>query len=346
VSEERGLTLGQYLRQERERQNISLQDVARVTRITLENLEALERDDFKAISAHVFARGFLRTYASHLGLDPKEVIARYDSQIDLFKIPPPKIKEPAPVQEENPILKYVVFLSLIVLGVAIGFYFFQKGSAPPPQPPFLVNVPPPSTPAAQPSPPASPSPRETASSEKAPPPEKEKKPGEKLLAATPLSKEEEKPKERRHILKVVTTEKTWLRIKPDDQPVIDVLLQPGETVSWSARRRFDITIGNAGGIQIFFNGVSQGQLGKPGEVINLVLPKEEKPSKPPVLKETKPPEPAPQKESESAIEAVPKETKPSVETAPEGPKPSSAVPGNEPQNEPQPAEGEKEKTSN
>ncbi len=72
MNEEQVLSVGSYLRQERERRNISLESVAKVTRITLQNLEALERDDFRLLPAPVFTRGFLRTYAAYLGIDPKE----------------------------------------------------------------------------------------------------------------------------------------------------------------------------------------------------------------------------------------------------------------------------------
>lgn len=280
LSEERALTVGQFLRQERERKNISLEAVVKATRITLQTLEALERDDFRAISAPIFVRGFLRTYASYLGLDPKEVTARYESQIDLIKISP-KMRESLPDKLENPLLKYIIVLCLILMGVAIGFYFFQKKApAPTPKPAPLATIPRPSTPVVQPPPsPTPPSPEEKASPAPAVQPEKEKKQPEKPPASGPVTIQS---------LKVIALEKTWLRIKPDDRPVIDVLLQPRETASWSASRHFDITVGNAGGVEIFFNGVSQGSLGKSGEVVRLVLPKEVKPSLPGLPKETKP----------------------------------------------------------
>ena len=85
--EEEKETVGQFLRKEREKRKVSLDAVAKVTRITRENLEALEKDDFQVISAPVFVRGFLRNYATYLGLDPKEVISRYDSQTDLIPAP-------------------------------------------------------------------------------------------------------------------------------------------------------------------------------------------------------------------------------------------------------------------
>jgi cytoskeleton protein RodZ len=321
LSEER-LTVGRYLHQERERKNISLEAVARETRITLANLEALERDDFKSISAPFFARGFLRTYAAHLGLDPQEVIDRYESQLDLAGIFPETTEYP-PARQENPLLKYVLLLSLIVAAVGIGFYFFQK--APPPTPPSPAATPPPastadvqpppppSTPAAQPTPPPTPPPPEKAFAEPKLRPEREEKQPEKPPAATPVLKDEEKLKEQRNTLKVVATEKTWMRIIPDDQQAIDVLLQPKETASWSTRGQFNITVGNAGGVEIFFNGVSQGLLGKSGEVVRLILPRAGKPPGPAPVKGDKPSDPVPPKEAKPVMGDVPKEPTPSAD---------------------------------
>jgi hypothetical protein len=203
-------------------------------------------------------------------------MARYESQIDLLKISA-KGKEPVPAKNESPLFKYVGLLIIIMIATAIGFYFYPKAPAPPPP-----SAPPPPAPAAvvQPPPPLpTPPPPEKPSPPLIVQPEKEKEQPEKVAPAKAPPKDEGQPKERRHILKVIALEKTWLRIKPDNEPVIDVLLQPKETASWSARRGFDITVGNAGGIEIYFNGVSQGRLGKSGDVVNLVLPRENPPPK-------------------------------------------------------------------
>jgi hypothetical protein len=238
LTEGQELTVGQYLRHEREKKSIPLETVSQVTRITKEKLEALERDDFKAISAPVFVRGFLRNYANFLGLDPGDVIARYESQIDLLQVAP-KVTEPTPsvVKDETLVKKYLAFLGVLIIGVAIAFYFFQKSSVPPPQP------------------------------------EKAQKQPEQLFAGAPVIGEKQKAREEKNSLRVLAAEQTWLRIRTEDQPVIDVLLQPQETATWTSRGDFNITVGNAGGIEIFLNGVSQGRLGKSGEVVHLVLPK-------------------------------------------------------------------------
>ena len=304
MTDDYGLTVGRYLRQEREKKGISLESVASVTRITRENLEALERDDFQTISAHVFVRGFLRSYANYLGLDPKELVARYDSQTDLLKTP--RAKEASqPSKDVNPILKYLVFLCILLAAGAVSFYYFQKSSPPPsPLPPAAAVAPSPTPVAPSPAPTLK-TPPSTAVTpvEKAVPkvlqPEKERKPSEKLPATTTVQPDKEAAKERRHVLKVVATEKTWMRIRTDDQQTFDVLLQPKETATWTARRRFEIAVGNGGGVELSLNGVPQGPLGKSGEVVHLILPKE--------TKVTPPPKPVPAKESPPAKVSKPVE---------------------------------------
>lgn len=313
LTEEHGLTVGQYLRQEREKRKVTLDSVAKVTRITKENLEALEKDEFQSIAAPVFVRGFLRNYATFLGLDRQELVARYDAQTDLIKISGAK-EAPEPSKDENPVFKYLVSLGIILAGVAI-IYYLQKPSAPtsPPLPaPVVTPAPSPGSPS--PGPGARPSPLkpETSPGKVVPQviaPDKEKKPSEKLVAAAPVPGEKEATPDRRHVLKVVATEKTWMRISNDENQVSDVLLQPKETSSWTARRQFRILIGNAGGIELFLNGVSQGRLGKSGEVINLVLPRETGAAPPstaapakqsPPPKDLKPPGSKPSKEETSA----------------------------------------------
>ena len=79
------LTVGQNLQRRREAKSIPVQHVAEVTRITLSNLQALERDEFYRLPAEFFARGFLRNYAKVVDLDPDEVIAAYRSQTEANK---------------------------------------------------------------------------------------------------------------------------------------------------------------------------------------------------------------------------------------------------------------------
>lgn len=69
--------LGDWLRQAREMRGLTLEDAERDTRISRRYLYALESGELDLIPAPVYARGFLRSYAQYLGLDPQEAMARY-----------------------------------------------------------------------------------------------------------------------------------------------------------------------------------------------------------------------------------------------------------------------------
>jgi len=66
--------LGETLRKARLDKNITFEDAERVTRIPRRYLEALELENFGILPAPVYARGFLRSYASYLGLEPKDLL--------------------------------------------------------------------------------------------------------------------------------------------------------------------------------------------------------------------------------------------------------------------------------
>ena len=75
-----------------------------------------------------------------------------------------------------------------------------------------------------------------------------------------------------HLLKVRALEQTWVRLARDDGSVKEYLLKPGEQVVWEATERFNLTVGNATGLDVSLNGRSVGPLGQPGQVVSLILP--------------------------------------------------------------------------
>ena len=76
----------------------------------------------------------------------------------------------------------------------------------------------------------------------------------------------------RHTLKAVVHAQTWLRIDTDGQTIRQVLLRPGESLSWEADQYFRLRVGNAGGIVLFLDGEQLPALGGSGEVRDLTLP--------------------------------------------------------------------------
>ena len=69
--------LGERFRAAREARGLSLSDVAEQIRIRSLYLAAIEDEDWSAIGAPVYVRGFLRTYARFLGIDPEEAVAAF-----------------------------------------------------------------------------------------------------------------------------------------------------------------------------------------------------------------------------------------------------------------------------
>lgn len=70
-------TLGQFLQNTRTSLGYDFDQICSETRISRSNLIAMESDNYQALPADAFARGFYNIYAKVLGLDPEEIIARF-----------------------------------------------------------------------------------------------------------------------------------------------------------------------------------------------------------------------------------------------------------------------------
>jgi len=82
TKDERPVSIGEFLHARRLEQGLSLEEVATSTRIRQSHLQALEEGRFEALPGEAYRRGFLRTYAGALGLDPQVILERYRSEVD------------------------------------------------------------------------------------------------------------------------------------------------------------------------------------------------------------------------------------------------------------------------
>src|SRR5438874_13391968 len=73
-------SVGAHLRQLREARGVSLEEIARVTRVNSSYLQALETDDHPSLPVPVFTRGFIRAYCQALGEAPEQSLALYDGR--------------------------------------------------------------------------------------------------------------------------------------------------------------------------------------------------------------------------------------------------------------------------
>jgi cytoskeletal protein RodZ len=64
-----GKTVGEILRTTRESRKLTIEQVNRDTKISVQTIRAIEEDDFGAFPSETYVKGFVRTYAEYLGLD-------------------------------------------------------------------------------------------------------------------------------------------------------------------------------------------------------------------------------------------------------------------------------------
>jgi cytoskeleton protein RodZ len=68
---------GERLRREREMRNISLDEIAAVTKIGTRLLRALEDEQFDLLPGGIFNKGYVRAYAKYVGIDEEQAVADY-----------------------------------------------------------------------------------------------------------------------------------------------------------------------------------------------------------------------------------------------------------------------------
>ncbi|HEY5930971.1 MAG TPA: RodZ domain-containing protein [Burkholderiales bacterium] len=90
---------GAVLLAERRRQNLSLGDVSRQLKLSVRQVEALERDDFSGFQGPVFVHGFIRNYSKLLGLDSAPLIRSADELLN--PVPVQVAPDPAVIRAKD-----------------------------------------------------------------------------------------------------------------------------------------------------------------------------------------------------------------------------------------------------
>lgn len=261
-------SLGGYLRELRRRRGVSLDEMARATRVNSQYLEALERDDTSVLPAPVFAKGFIRAYCQFLGEPPDEALALFAGRdgAPVVATPPPAAGAPASPTEREARSRGTVMVSFVLL-VVLGLALFavtlmlqsgrgerrlagaagEAGSAPAAVP----SSPPPSAP----SPTPAPAPRL--------PPPVVPTPAVPMVGAVTAQ----------YRLVARVTEPTWLRVRTEEGRTTEETIPAGQSREWSSNAPFVLTVGNAGGVTLELNGRTLPPLGTSGAVIpRLVIP--------------------------------------------------------------------------
>lgn len=70
--------IGEILKQTREAQGITLNQIGEATKISTKYLRAIENGEYDAIPGEVYLKGFIRNYANILGLDGEQMVAKFN----------------------------------------------------------------------------------------------------------------------------------------------------------------------------------------------------------------------------------------------------------------------------
>jgi hypothetical protein len=263
------------LRSAREGQGREIAEIAEDLCITQRYLRAIEEDDLRCLPGTFFYKSFVKQYAEILGVPVHQIQPGIDllteaepepassGPISLERLTAPKSvagradKPRPPVRALDPVCEGLnreyltdrrVGGSVAALGVVIlacsGFYTWWTR---PPRPPkavqearaAAVEQKPPAPPAAV---PVADSPSEASSDE---------------LGSLVLS--------------LQATERTWLSITSGGKEIFSGILQPGETKTVSGLEAARMKVGNAGGLEIRWNGKAVGPIGTSGQVRTIVF---------------------------------------------------------------------------
>lgn len=76
------LRVGERLQKERTRKGLTLEEVAKATKIRLQFLQAIEKGDYKSLPSSAYIQGFIRNYAEFLELPVRETVAIFKREFD------------------------------------------------------------------------------------------------------------------------------------------------------------------------------------------------------------------------------------------------------------------------
>jgi cytoskeleton protein RodZ len=111
-------TVAEQLRSERERQNLSVHQVAEATKIKTDHIRALEEGRYEVFAAPIYIRGFVRSYASLLKLEAAQLVKKVEAELSQTA----KFHEPASLTGERRGVLDFLMLQLSKMNWQVGLW--------------------------------------------------------------------------------------------------------------------------------------------------------------------------------------------------------------------------------
>ena len=251
-------TFGARLKREREQRKITLDEIALSTKIGTRFLTALEEEQFDQLPGGIFNKGFVKAYARHLGINEDQAVADYvaASHTTLPETSPEESPELAvmasrvPRTDASPTTGlpwglFAIALLIVAFGLAIwGFYSRDKSAKPDPAVPATIEA-------------RSSTPRPESIAQALPESGSASavSPTQTTVHETPASPSPDAVSNPgAFLVQIKAREDSWVAISADGREIMQDTLSASEQKSIGAREEIVIKTGNAGALDISFNG--------------------------------------------------------------------------------------------
>ena len=271
--------MGSTLKAEREKKGLTIKDIEQETSIRAAYLEALEEGRYDVLPSEVYVKGFIRNYAEFLQLDPAPLVQEYREELHGADAAPVAEKTPkttSMVNERAPFSSGSDFhervekshrkqiILTLVAAVVIAFvgsiyYFFGEdpSAAKPQQPAQQAATQQPQTQSAQ------------TTQQAQPAAQNVQPPAQNQTAQQPASTlgNTASAAAGQTDVSAVFTGRCWIQAVADGKVVYEGTAEANQTLRWTGKKEVVVTAGNAGAIDVTYNGQRIGKLGKEGIVV-------------------------------------------------------------------------------
>ena len=267
--------VGDILRREREKQGLTIADIEKGTSIRGLYIEHIERGNIGELPGLVYAKGFVRNYAKFLRLNAEALVQQFAEENGSTPPPAPAEPESAPrrislstVGDESlssisiggTSSSYASIFGKLAAGIIVLAALVGGGVA------AISAI---NSPAQVP----------------AAPPVKTEQPAAPAAAAEADASDTARAAHADGVnVSVTLTERCWTEVSVDGKSVFEGIIEKGKTESWKGKESVVIRAGNAGALDVTFNGRKLGKFGDNGEVLERTFSKTTKD-----LKDTLPP---------------------------------------------------------
>lgn len=268
-----GASPGTILRRCREFHGITLEEASDTTKIGISHLKALEDDLIHEFANQAYLKGFLRIYATYLGLNSDDVARMYEKLFGVQGEKPDASRVAAiPHNRTTRLisLKKLIFPALLLTVILITATFYKN------QPPTVVSqpqqvaivVPPIQNSAVQ---LVQSSVRVKKVEQDNPVAKAEKRPVEPAVPEIKVTPKPQTDVAKGFILKIKVTQSGTLTATVDGAGSQQYELAIGDIIVWKAEKNVTLDLSNAGGVDVELNGKPYKSLGPVGKAAYVEL---------------------------------------------------------------------------